>query len=168
VENGGSFVGIHGAGGDPLPTANPIFAPPRSAAAWGWYVNTLLGEQFIVHSPIMPGAVHVEDKQNPITKGLPEIWQRSDEWYAFQENPRNKPGFHILATVDEKSYEPGKASMGADHPLIWWHCVGNGHALYSALGHAAEYYAEPLMIRLLENSMAWGLEQSGKPCPASN
>ena len=58
--------------------------------------------------------------------------------------------------------------MGADHPLIWWHCVGKGHALYSALGHAAEYYAEPLMIRLLENSMAWGLEQSGKPCPASN
>lgn len=24
------------------------------------------------------------------------------------ENPRNKPGFHVLATVDEKSYEPGK------------------------------------------------------------
>jgi type 1 glutamine amidotransferase len=70
--------------------------------------------------------------------------------------------------VDEKSYEPGKATMGVDHPLIWWHCVGQGQALYSALGHAAEYYAEPLMIRLLENSMAWGLEQSGKPCPASN
>ena len=167
VENGGSFVGVHGAGGDPLPT-NPMFAPPRSAAAWGWYVDTLLGAQFVVHSPIVPGAVHIEDKQSPITKGLPEVWQRSDEWYAFQENPRKKSGFHILATVDEKSYEPGKASMGADHPLIWWHCVGKGHALYSALGHAAEYYAEPLMIRLLENSMAWGLEPSGKPCPASN
>src|SRR5260370_42570233 len=55
--------------------------------------------------------------------------------------PRNKPGFHILATVDEKSYEPGRTSMGADHPLIWWHCVGKGHELYSALGHAAGTYS---------------------------
>src|SRR3954467_6418617 len=44
VENSGSFVGVHGAGGDPLPT-NPMFAPPRSAAAWRWYVDMLLGAQ---------------------------------------------------------------------------------------------------------------------------
>ena len=168
VENGGVFLGIHGAGGDPVSTASPIFAPPRSAAAWSWYVETLLGAQFVVHSPIVPAAIHIADKDSPVTKGLPGTWQRSDEWYAFQENPRNKPGFHILATVDEKSYEPGRASMGADHPLIWWHCVGKGHALYSALGHAAETYAEPHMVRLLENSMKWGLNQSGKPCPASH
>ena len=166
IENGGSFFGIHGAGGDPLPSP-PLFAPPRSATAWQWYIDSLLGAQFVMHSRIMPATVRIEDKQSPITKGLPEVWQRADEWYAFQENPRNKPGFHILATVDEKSYEPGKASMGADHPLVWWHCVGKGHALYSALGHAAETYAEPLMIRLLENSMEWSLEQSGRPCPAS-
>lgn len=167
LENGGSFFGIHGAGGDPLPTI-PIFAPPRSAAAWRWYVETVLGAQFVVHSPIVPATIRIEDRQSPITKGLPESWQRKDEWYSFQENPRNKPGFHVLATVDEKTYEPGKASMGADHPLIWWHCVGNGHALYSALGHAAEFYSEPLMIRLLENSMAWGVGQSGRRCTASH
>jgi type 1 glutamine amidotransferase len=45
--------------------------------------------------------------------------------------------------------------------------VGKGHALYSALGHAAAYYSEPLMIRLLENAMAWGLDESGKACPAT-
>ena len=167
LEHGGSFVGIHGAGGDP-PSTNPMFAPPRSAAAWGWYVDTLLGAQFVMHSPIVPGAIHIEDQTSPITKGLPAVWKRSDEWYAFEKNPRAIPGFHILATVDEKSYVPGKATMGADHPLIWWHCVGQGHAIYSALGHAAAYYSEPLMIQLLENSMAWGLEQSGKPCEAAN
>lgn len=167
VENGGSFLGVHGAGGDPTSAASPMFAAPRSAAAWHWYVDTLIGEQFVVHSPIVPATVHIEDQQSPIMKGLPAIWKRSDEWYAFQENPRSKPGFHILATVDEKSYEPGRASMGADHPLVWWHCVGKGHALYSALGHAAEYYSEPNMIQLLENSMAWGLAQSGQSCAAA-
>jgi type 1 glutamine amidotransferase len=164
VENGGSVLGIHGAGGDPTPDSNPMFAAPRSASAWTWYIDTLLGTQFVVHSPIVPATVKIADPQSPITKGLPESWQRSDEWYSFTENPRNKPGFHILATVDEKTYEPGRATMGADHPLIWSHCVGKGNTLYSALGHAAEYYSEPLMLRLLENSMAWGIERSGKGC----
>ena len=89
-----------------------MFAPPRSAAAWGWYVDTLLGAQFLVIPRIVPGAIHIEDKQSPITRGLPEVWQRSDEWYAFKENPRNKPGFHILATVDEKTMNQGTPLLG--------------------------------------------------------
>ena len=127
-------------------------------------METLLGAQFVVHSSIVPAAIHIEDKHSPIAKGLPEVWQRADEWYAFKENPRQKSGFHILATVDEKTYDPGRASMGADHPLIWWHCVGQGHALYSALGHAASMYAEPLIVQFLENALSWGVKQSGHAC----
>jgi hypothetical protein len=33
IENGGGFVGIHGAGGDPH-------------YEWQWYMNTLIGAQF--------------------------------------------------------------------------------------------------------------------------
>jgi len=51
-----------------------------------------------------------------------------------------------------------------DHPLVWWHCVSQGHAVYSALGHAGAMYSEPLMIRLLDNAMGWLVDQSGKPC----
>jgi hypothetical protein len=40
IENGGGFVGIHGAGGDP-------------SYAWDWYVNDLIGAQFIGH-PMNP------------------------------------------------------------------------------------------------------------------
>ncbi len=160
VENGGSFLGIHGAGGDPL-----SFPAPRSVAAWKWFVDDLLGAQFTSHSSIMPGEIHVEDARSPITKGIPPVWRRSEEWYAFTESPRAKPGFHILLTVDEKSYTPGRATMGADHPLAWWHCVGKGHALFSALGHAGAMYTEPLFIHLLDNEMAWSLSESGRPCP---
>ncbi len=97
-------------------------------------------------------------------KNLPALWKRSEEWYAFSENPRAKPGFHMIATVDEKTYNPGRATMGADHPLIWWHCVEKGHAVYSALGHAGRMYAEPLMIQLLDNMIAWGLAENGRAC----
>jgi hypothetical protein len=29
---------------------------------------------------------------------------------------------------------------------------------------AARFYAEPLLIRFLDNAMAWGIAESGKPC----
>lgn len=162
VENGGSFLGIHGAGGDPVANHGHT-----SLADWKWYVDTLIGAQFIVHSGIVPAEIHIDDRKSPITKKLPETWKRSEEWYSFDASPRSKPGFHIIATVDEKTYEPGRATMGADHPLVWWHCVGKGHALYSALGHAGIMYSEPLMIQFLDNAMAWGLDQRGKTCPAA-
>ncbi len=161
MENGGSFLGIHGAGGDPV-----NFQPPRTAAVWKWYIDTLLGAQFIGHSSIMPGDIHIEDAKSPVTKGLPAIWHRNEEWYAFAENPRKTPGVHILATVDEKTYTPGRATMGDDHPLIWWHCVEKGHAIFSALGHAGMMYTEPLVIQLLDNAMSWGLSKSGHSCAA--
>ena len=159
VEQGGSYLGIHGAGGDPV-----VSPGHTSLADWKWYVDTLVGAQFVVHSGIVPAEIHIEDSKSPITKGLPAIWKRSEEWYAFEKSPRDKPGFHILATVDEKTYSPGRATMGADHPLVWWHCVEKGRSVYSALGHAGWMYAEPLIIRLLDNAMAWGVAESGKPC----
>jgi type 1 glutamine amidotransferase len=161
VEAGGSYLGVHGAGGDPV-----VSPGHTSLADWKWYVDDLVGAQFVVHSSIMPGDIHIEDPKSPITNGLPTVWHRSEEWYAFESSPRGKPGFHILATVDEKSYTPGRATMGTDHPLVWWHCAGKGHAVYSALGHAAEFYTEPLMIRLLDNAMGWLIAEDGRDCSA--
>jgi type 1 glutamine amidotransferase len=161
VENGGSYLGLHGAGGDPVGNHGHT-----SLADWKWYVETLVGAQFVVHSRVVPGDIHVEDTKSPIAKGLPAIWHRSEEWYAFAENPRSKPGFHIIATVDEKTYTTGLATMGADHPLVWWHCVGKGHAVYSALGHAGIFYSEALMLQLLENAISFGLTENGHACKA--
>jgi uncharacterized protein len=91
------------------------------------------------------------------------VWQRTvrDEWYAFKDNPRAKPGFHILAVADETTYDPGRSTMGADHPMVWTHCVGKGPVFYSAIGHSAETYTEPNHLRLLENAIAWALGMSG-------
>ena len=163
MENGGSYVGTHGAGGDPK------FDPPNgrsSLADWPWYIETLVGAQFTSHSPQQFGDAHVEDAKSPLTKGLPPLLHRYDEWYAFATNPRSQAGYHILITADEKSYNPGRSTMGADHPLAWWHCVGKGHAFYSALAHGGMMYAEPAIIQLYGNAMAWGLAENGQNCAA--
>ena len=161
VEDGGTYIGIHGAGGDP-PTAHPPLS--TTLAAWPWYINGLLGAQFTSHATMQPGIVDVQAPSIPIMKGLPLKWYRTDEWYAFATNPRKEPGFHVLATADETSYYPGHSTMWADHPLIWWHCVGQGHMLFSALGHAGWEYAQPNMLQLLDNSMTWGMTVSGHGC----
>ncbi|MEO8564111.1 MAG: ThuA domain-containing protein [bacterium] len=161
VENGGSYVGTHGAGGDPK------YATPNgrsSLADWPWYIETLLGAQFTSHSPQQFGDAHVEDPKSSLTKGMPAKFNRWDEFYSFATNPRRLPGFHILITADEKSYKPGNATMGDDHPLAWWHCVGKGHVFYSALAHGGMMYAEPVILQLYGNAMAWGLAQNGKAC----
>ncbi len=51
LENGGSYVGIHGAGGDPK------YQPPitrSSLADWPWYIDSVVGAQFTSHSRSNP------------------------------------------------------------------------------------------------------------------
>ena len=109
VENGGGFAAIHGA----------IFGPSACEDKWKWY-----GEMFCCaftnHSAVVPATVNIEDPAHPATAGLPSSWKRTDEWYNYTGNPRSCA--HILATVDESTYQGGK--MGADHPIIWCRSVG--------------------------------------------
>jgi type 1 glutamine amidotransferase len=155
LEGGGGFVGVHGAGGDP-------------SYRWRWYVETLIGAQFIGHTMWpheQPGTLHVEAPAHPVMAGLPRIWPRREEWYSFDRSVRAK-GYQVLLTLDEATYQPHglfreDISMGADHPLVWAHCVGKGRALYSALGHFAASYAEPLHRRLLTNAVAWAAGLTG-------
>jgi hypothetical protein len=148
IENGSGFVGIHGAGGDPH-------------YDWGWYVNTLIGAQFIGH-PMNPqfqrATVHVEDPGDPIMAGVPAAWSRVDEWYSFKPDPRAN-GVHVLATLDENTYKPKlfwkDLRMGPDHPVIWKHLVGKGRVFYSALGHSRSAYNETEYIGVLDRAIQW-------------
>lgn len=157
IENGGGFVGIHGAGGD-------------FSYAWQWYVETLIGAQFTGHTmmPQFPMAtIYVENRGDPATSALPREWVRSDEWYSFRKSPRTN-GATVLATLDETTYRPRMVvkniRMGADHPVVWKHCVGKGRAFYSALGHAASAYREPNYVAILEGAIAWAAGLEGRGC----
>jgi uncharacterized protein len=145
IEAGGGFVGVHGSGGDP-------------SYRWRWYVDTLIGTQFVGHtmSPqFRQATVRIEDRESPITNGFDATWTRTDEWYSFDSSVRTK-GYHILATLDEQSYHPEpNLSMGADHPIVWTHCVGNGRVFYSAMGHQSSAYSEPKYLALLTNAVLW-------------
>ncbi|MDP4926278.1 MAG: ThuA domain-containing protein [Sphingorhabdus sp.] len=164
MEASGGFVGLHGAGGDP-------------SYKWQWYVDDLIGAQFIGHtlSPqFQQGRLVIEDQTHPATKGLGAEWVREEEWYSFDKSPRAK-GYHILVTLDEASYSPREKipllvdkdlRMGKDHPIVWTHCLGNGRAFYSALGHRAESYAEPKHLAMIAGAISWVAGIEGPECDA--
>ena len=125
IRSGGGFVGIHSAS--------------DTEYQWPWY-GRLVGAYFASHPAIQRATLHIADANHPSTKGLPETWMRTDEWYNFRSNPRG--AVHVLATLDESTYSGG--TMGTDHPIVWCQDVDGGRSWYSAMGHTVESYAEPL------------------------
>src|SRR6516165_4748532 len=111
IRSGGGFVGIHSA----------------SDTEYNWWrYGRLVGAYFANHPQIQRATVHIADPSHPSTKGLPTIWERTDEWYNFRTNPCG--AVHVLATLDETTYSGGK--MGDDHPIAWCHMMEGGRSWY--------------------------------------
>jgi type 1 glutamine amidotransferase len=153
LEHGGAFIGVHGSAGD-------------SVYWWDWYVDDLIGARFAGHPfprQFQTARVVIDDPASPIAAGLPKDWSLTEEWYSFKNNPRAN-GAHIIATLDESTYDPTFMAkqdlrMGKDHPIIWTRCIGAGHdkgrMFYSAIGHRPEMYADPRYVQLLTNAVNW-------------
>ena len=115
VENGGIFIGIHGAGDD--------------SHHWDWYEKNLLGAKFS-HHPLKPQFQSADITLEPLSDStlwhqLSPKWTHIDEWYIFFENPRQK-GFNIIYTIDGDKVIPNgnmlwitdkNKGMGKDHPV---------------------------------------------------
>lgn len=153
IEQGGGWVGLHAAGGDP-------------SYKWDWYVNTLIGAQFVGHTmnpQFQDADVLVTDSEVGITSHLGSPWNvSSEEWYAFDSNPRDK-GYEILLTLDEDSYiTKGKTFLGSDsmegeHPISWRHAQGSGRVFYTAIGHQGATYSIPEYQQLVSNAIRWAM-----------
>jgi uncharacterized protein len=151
LEQGGGWLGIHSAGDD-------------SHSSWSWYAQTLQSGSFIGHilgPQFQEARVVVEDRDHPVTRGLPPEFRHEEEWYSWDRGAR-EAGFDVLLTVDESTYAPRRIrrdedrdlSMG-DHPIVWSRCVARGAAVYSAMGHSREAYEKDYMRTLLRNSVDW-------------
>lgn len=138
VAGGGAYVGIHAASATELD--------------WPWYA-ALLGARFTGHPEPQRARVVVEDAAHPATRHLPASWWRSDEWYEFDHNPRTH--VRVLLTVDESTYQGGQ--MGGDHPLAWCQERNGARSFYTALGHAASDYEDPVFLEHLGGGILWSL-----------
>ena len=153
VQNGGKWIGIHGAG--------------DNSHHWPWYEKNLVGANFSHHS-IKPHLQNAEVKLNTVTdsilvKNLPSSWSHTDEWYVFFENPRAN-GFNVIYNIDGQTIEPNgnilwqkdkNFGMGKDHPVAWYKSIGKGRSFYTSMGHDSTVWHQPVFLKMLENAVMY-------------
>ncbi|MEV5820194.1 ThuA domain-containing protein [Micromonospora haikouensis] len=129
-----------------------------------WWDQTLNGGAHMPeHSPgVLPGTAIVADKQHPSTTGLPDRWNRSEEWYNFDTNPRGN--VHVLVTADERTYNPGSRAMGPDHPISWCRNAAGGRVWATAMGHAIASYSETNFRNHVLGGVKWAAGNAPGDC----
>jgi cytochrome c len=137
IQAGGGYAGIH--------------AAADTEYEWPWY-NRLVGAYFQSHPSIQPATINVIDTSHLSTKGLPVRWERTDEWYNYKSIYN---GIHVLAELDEKTYEGG--ANGQHHPTAWYHEFDGGRAFYTGGGHTKEAYSEPLFLKHLLGGIRYAM-----------
>ena len=151
IAKGGGFVGLHSAGDGSHPD---------------WLVRMRGNGNFTGH----PGGADqfqttnliAADRSHPATRHLPALWPWTDEYYSWDAPPATDA--HILIRLDETTMrlEP-KLRMG-EHALVWWRCEGRARIFYSALGHKAEAWSDPIHLRMVDGAIAWAARKEGMGC----
>jgi cytochrome c len=130
IQAGGGYVGIH--------------AATDTEYEWPWY-GQLAGAYFLDHpmdpSNVQTGKMMVKEKDHWATQGMPDEFDKTDEFYNFRNI---SPNIHVVLTIDESTYQGGKNGEG--HPMSWYQEFSGGRSFYTAMGHTNETFSEPLFL----------------------
>ena len=151
IQSGKGFVGIHSAS--------------DTEYEWPWY-QKLVGRTFLIHPQVQTANLEVENRSFPGLSQMPDKMLWTDEWYEFTE--ANTTKLTYILKVDESSYNP-KADwgdkqgegMGDFHPISWYQYYDGGRSFYTALGHIAPVYNNPLFLNHIYGGIYWAATSKG-------
>ena len=128
---------------------------------WNWFSSFMGGIRFRNYiAAKADGTVHVEDPSHPVLSGVEgEFVLRDDEWYTYDKNPRDNPSIHVIASVDEDSYNPPSDIRMGDHPVIWTNTAVGARNVYFQFGHSGVLFESGNFTALFSNAIKWA---SGK------
>ena len=133
VNLGGGLLGLH--------TASICFDDWQ-----GWC--DLLGAQWQWGSSYHPELAEIEVRPtrrgHSITTGIEPFRVTDEVYHHLRTAPRIEP--LVMARTPEGEGE---------QPVVWARNVGNGRAVYDALGHDADSINQPMHARLLRQSAEW-------------
>lgn len=145
IENGGAWLGFHGAGYNDKDTN------------WPWFVDFLGGAVFHINSwPPLPAKLVLDDRTHPVTENLPDAYESpANEWYVWKPSPRLNKNVHVLVTLDPSNYPLGLKDVltGGDLPVVWTNTKYK--MLYLNMGHGDKIFTSPIQNRLIENAVNW-------------
>ena len=149
IRAGRGWVGLH--------------AASASERDWDWYEG-LVGAIFDKHPAVQTGRVKVLDQVHPSTKGLPQLWERKEEWYNWIANPTGK--VHTLAQIKVRDGIEG-LDEGVDHPWSWCQNYDGGRSWYTAGGHDAAAFKEEAFRKHLLGGIQWAAGDKPGDCSAT-
>lgn len=122
---------------------------------WDWFSNFMGGIQFRDYiATFATATVRVEDRSSPVMNGLGKSFQiENEEWYTYDRSPR--PNVHVLASVDESTYQPDSKLKMGDHPVIWTNEHVRARNVYIFMGHHPELFQNKAYTRLFHNAILW-------------
>ncbi len=122
---------------------------------WKWYSEFMGGIRWKDYIATFARAdVKVEDKRHPVMKGVPNSFPvMTEEWYTYDKSPR--PNVHVIACVDESSYQPDSKIKMGDHPVVWTNTKMKARNVYIFMGHSPDLFDNEAYKRLFRNAIFW-------------
>jgi type 1 glutamine amidotransferase len=138
TKHDGAFAGVHSA----TDTEN----------GWAFY-SEVTGQYYNGHgAQNVPDQIQLEASMLsfPALKGLPNPWQRNEEWYKFDNYQvwSVKPGFKVLGR---------KAADG--QPIMWTREWSNFRSFYTAIGHDGVVFQDPDVKKHLTGGIMWAVRR---------
>jgi len=145
-EGNGGWIGFHHA---------TLLGEFDGYPMWNWFWNFMGGIRFKNYiATFAKGTVNVEDKKHPVMKGVsPSFLVQKEEWYTYDKDPR--PNVHVLASVDESTYEPKDGTTMGDHPVVWTNPGKKARNVYIFMGHSPVLFDSKDYTTLFSNAIFW-------------
>jgi type 1 glutamine amidotransferase len=145
MENGGGWIGFHGA------------AYNDRGTNWPWFVRFLGGAVFYGNNwPPLPATLDIDDRTSPVTRRLPPTFVSPDnEWYSWHPDPRENKDVKVLLTLDKSNFPIGlKDTITAgDVPVMWTNTKYK--MLYINMGHGDKIFTDANQNKLFEDALLW-------------
>jgi hypothetical protein len=154
IEQGrGGWVGLHHA---------TLLGEFDGFPIWPWFSDFMGGIRFKSYiARRVAGTVVVEEAAHPALRGVPPTFVvQEEEWYTYDKDPR--PNVHVLAHVDESSYEPSSDIKMGDHPVIWTNEKMKARNIYILMGHHPSLFQNETYKTLLRNAILWAAGEESR------
>ncbi|MFI5161504.1 MAG: ThuA domain-containing protein [Sphingobacteriales bacterium] len=147
IEEGrGGWIGFHHA---------TLLGEFDGYSMWDWFSNFMGGIRYKNYiATFVHAKVNVEDAQHPVMKGVPlSFVVQKEEFYTYDKSPR--PNVHVIASVDENTYEPNSDIKMGDHPVIWTNEKVKARNVYIFMGHSPILFDDDVYKKIFTNAIFW-------------
>jgi type 1 glutamine amidotransferase len=122
---------------------------------WQWFskfMGDIRYKNYI--ATFVKAKVNVEDKKHSVMKGIsPSFMVEKEEFYTYEKSMR--PNVHVLASVDESTYEPSSDIKMGDHPVVWTNPHYKARNIYIFMGHSPVLFNSTDYKTLFKNAIFW-------------